>query len=151
MSTDNVLGEEILVCLRSFTFWSNLNRKDYQPTYQPPVGILLLNQGSDWVSTVNRLLTQTHEELSLMVFGREMGPIKYISPWKRISFSLVENCSDWQQYWRDIFKPITKRSKRNRVSTFDSHLETAITCDCNLLSKILTKSSKLPSQVAIAS
>lgn len=80
MSTDNVLGGEILVCLRSFTFWSNLNRKDYQPTYQPPVGILLLNQGSDWVSTVNRLLTQTHEELSLMVFGREMGPIKYISP-----------------------------------------------------------------------
>ena len=28
--------------------------------------------------------------------------------------------------WRDIFKPITSRSNRNRESTFDSHLITAL-------------------------
>lgn len=30
------------------------------------------------------------------------------------------------QKWRDIFKPITSRSNRNRESTFDSHLITAL-------------------------
>ena len=28
--------------------------------------------------------------------------------------------------WRDSFKPITKRSNRNHVITFDSHLKTAL-------------------------
>ena len=30
------------------------------------------------------------------------------------------------KYWRDSFKPITKRSNRNSVITFDSHLKTAL-------------------------
>ena len=29
-------------------------------------------------------------------------------------------------HWRESFKPITKRSKRNHVITFDSHLKTAL-------------------------
>ena len=29
--------------------------------------------------------------------------------------------------WRESFKPITKRSNRNHVITFDSHLKTALT------------------------
>ena len=29
--------------------------------------------------------------------------------------------------WHEIFKPITRRSHRNRVITFDSHLKTALT------------------------
>ena len=29
--------------------------------------------------------------------------------------------------WRESFKPITKRSNRNNVITFDSHLKTALT------------------------
>ena len=33
--------------------------------------------------------------------------------------------SYWLKIWRDIFKPITKRSNRSRVITFDSHLKTA--------------------------
>ena len=37
--------------------------------------------------------------------------------------------SHWLKYWRESFKPITKRSNRNRnrnhVMTFDSHLKTA--------------------------
>ena len=28
--------------------------------------------------------------------------------------------------WRDSFKPVTKRSNRNHVITFDSHLKTAL-------------------------
>ena len=32
----------------------------------------------------------------------------------------------WLKNWRDSFKPITKRSTRNHVITFDSHLKTAL-------------------------
>ena len=34
--------------------------------------------------------------------------------------------SHWLKNWRDSFKSITKRSNRNRVITFDSHLKTAL-------------------------
>ena len=37
--------------------------------------------------------------------------------------------SHWLKDWRESFKPITKRSNRNHVITFDSHLKTALsTC-----------------------
>ena len=32
----------------------------------------------------------------------------------------------WLKNWRESFKPITKRSGRNHVITFDSHLKTAL-------------------------
>ena len=35
--------------------------------------------------------------------------------------------SRWWKNWRESFKPITKRSDRNHVITFDSHLKTALT------------------------
>ena len=34
--------------------------------------------------------------------------------------------SHWLKNWRESFKPVTKRSNRNHVITFDSHLETAL-------------------------
>ena len=34
--------------------------------------------------------------------------------------------SHWLKNWRESFKPITKRSNRNHVITFDSHLQTAL-------------------------
>ena len=40
--------------------------------------------------------------------------------------------SHWLKNWRDSFKPITKRSNRNRVITFDSHLKTALTEDLDV-------------------
>ena len=40
-----------------------------------------------------------------------------------IGFGFV---SHWLKNWRDSFKPITKRSNRNHLITFDSHLETAL-------------------------
>ena len=36
----------------------------------------------------------------------------------------------WLNKWRESFKPITKRSKRNHVITFDSHLKTALFSNC---------------------
>ena len=40
-----------------------------------------------------------------------------------ISFGFA---SHWLKNWRESFKPITKRSNRNHVITFDSHLKTAL-------------------------
>ena len=34
--------------------------------------------------------------------------------------------SHWLKNWRESFEPITKRSNRNHVITFDSHLKTAL-------------------------
>ena len=34
--------------------------------------------------------------------------------------------SHWLKNWRNSFKPITKRSNRNHVITFDSQLKTAL-------------------------
>ena len=34
--------------------------------------------------------------------------------------------SHWLNNWRESFKPITKRSNRNQVITFDSYLKTAL-------------------------
>jgi len=34
--------------------------------------------------------------------------------------------SHWLKNWRESFEPITKRSNRNHVITFDSHVKTAL-------------------------
>ena len=41
--------------------------------------------------------------------------------------------SHWLKNWRESFKPITKRSNRNHVITFDSQLKTALYCHKNYL------------------
>ena len=38
--------------------------------------------------------------------------------------------SHWLKNWRDSFQPITKRSNRNDIITFDSHLKTALMVNC---------------------
>ena len=38
--------------------------------------------------------------------------------------------SYWLKNWRESFQPITKRSNRNHVITFDSHLKTALSEHC---------------------
>ena len=40
--------------------------------------------------------------------------------------------SHWLKNWRESFKPITKRSNRNHVITFNSHLKTALLAQVNL-------------------
>jgi len=39
--------------------------------------------------------------------------------------------SHWLKNWREIFKPITSSSNRNRVITLDSHLKTALSGQLN--------------------
>ena len=39
--------------------------------------------------------------------------------------------SHWLKNWREFFKPITKRSNRNHVTTFDSHLKSALKNELN--------------------
>ena len=41
--------------------------------------------------------------------------------------------SHWLKNWRESFKPITKRSNRNHVITFDSHLKIALKVEFCLL------------------
>jgi len=40
--------------------------------------------------------------------------------------------SRWLKTWHEILNPITKRSDRNRVIIFDSHLKTAFIYSINL-------------------
>ena len=44
--------------------------------------------------------------------------------------------SHWLKNWRKSFKPITKRSDRNHVITFDSHLRTALNSYKDINTKI---------------
>ena len=39
----------------------------------------------------------------------------------------VDFALHWLKNCRQTFQPITERSKRNRINTFDSHLKTALT------------------------
>ena len=43
--------------------------------------------------------------------------------------------SHWLKNWREVFKPITKRSNLNHVITFDSHLKTALSETCSKCGK----------------
>ena len=47
--------------------------------------------------------------------------------------------SHWLKNWRECFKPITKRSNRNHVITFDSHLKTALVGNWNTENDYLIK------------
>ena len=45
--------------------------------------------------------------------------------------------SHWLKNWRESFKPIAKRSNRNHVITFDSHLKTALSVTFEQSSRLL--------------
>ena len=46
--------------------------------------------------------------------------------------------SHWLKNWRKSFKPITKRSNRNHIITFDSHLKTALNDSRKTKTKAIT-------------
>ena len=52
--------------------------------------------------------------------------------------------SPWLKNWRESFKPITKRSNRNHVITFDSHLKTALSSHLIPSFHVQTMSACLP-------
>ena len=51
--------------------------------------------------------------------------------------------SHWLKYWRESFKPITKRRNRNHVITFDSHLKTALLQERQSISSTLYVTSSV--------
>ena len=50
--------------------------------------------------------------------------------------------SHWLKNWRESFEPITKRSNRNHVITFDSHLKTALLFFVSKLNDCIVDSSR---------
>ena len=54
--------------------------------------------------------------------------------------------SHWLKNWRESFKPITKRSNRNHVITFDSHLKTALTLQSMINIALLCSYFRVPTE-----
>ena len=55
--------------------------------------------------------------------------------------------SHWLKNWRESFKPITKRSNRNHVVTYDSHLKTALNVQISALVAVaITSLRKIPNK-----
>ena len=59
-----------------------------------------------------------------------------------IGFSFA---SYWLNNWHESFEPITKRSNRNQVITFDSHLKTALLFMDNTEKKIVPSAVRFTS------
>ena len=74
-----------------------------------------ITTGADSVMDQSQLLEITCKSLKAWEKSRVQGVIGF-------GFA-----SHWLKNWRESFKPITKRSNRNHVITFDSHLKTALT------------------------
>ena len=57
--------------------------------------------------------------------GSAMNQSKFEAREKSRVHGAIGLCFDshWLKNWRESFKPITKRSNRNHVITFDSHLK----------------------------
>ena len=70
--------------------------------------------GADGAMNQSQFLEITCNSLKAREKSREHGAIGF-------GFA-----SHWLKNWRESFKPITKRSNRNHVITFDSHLKTAL-------------------------
>ena len=54
--------------------------------------------------------------------------------------------SHWLKNWRESFKPITKRSIRNHVITFDSHLKTMTMVMMIIMRSLPSFQCSLPSE-----
>ena len=73
-----------------------------------------ITTGADSVMNQSQFLTITCNSLKAREKSRVQGAIAF-------GFA-----SHWLENWRESFKPITKRSNRSNVITFDSHLKTAL-------------------------
>ena len=74
-----------------------------------------ITTGADSVTNQSQFLAITCNTLKTREKSRVHGAIGF-------GFA-----SHWLKNWRESFKPITKRSNRNYIITFDSHLKTALT------------------------
>ena len=75
--------------------------------------------GADSAMNQSQFLTITCNSLKVREKSRVHGAIGF-------GFA-----SYWLKNWRESLKPITKRSNRNHVITFDSHLKTTLIRDHN--------------------
>ena len=73
-----------------------------------------ITTGANSAMNQSQVLAITCNSLKVQEKSREHGAIGF-------GFA-----SHWLKNWRESFKPITKRSNRNHVITFDSHLKTAL-------------------------
>ena len=74
-----------------------------------------ITTGADSATNESQFLAITSNSLKAREKSRVRGAIGF-------GFA-----SHWLKNWRECFKPITKRSNRNHVITFDSHLKTTLT------------------------
>ena len=73
-----------------------------------------ITTGADNMTNQSQLLAITCSSLKAREKSRVHGAIGF-------SFA-----SHWLNNWRESFEPITKRSNRNQLITFASHLKTAL-------------------------
>ena len=73
-----------------------------------------ITTGADGVTNQSQFLANTCNSLEAREKSRVHGAIGF-------GFDF-----HWLKNWRESFNPITKRSNRNHVITFDSHLKTAL-------------------------
>ena len=81
---------------------------------KPKQLLLPITTGEDSAMNQSQFLAITCNSLEVREKSHEHGAIGF-------GFD-----SHWLKNWRESFKPITKRSSRNHVITFDSHLKTAL-------------------------
>ena len=81
---------------------------------KPKQSLRPITTGADSVTNQSQSLEITCNTLKAQEKSRVHGAIGF-------GFA-----SHWLKNWRESFKPITKRSNRNYIITFDSHLKTAL-------------------------
>ena len=92
-----------------------------KPKPKPKQLLRPITTGADSVINQSQILAITCNSLKAREKSRVHGAIGF-------GFA-----SHWLKNWRESFKPITKRSNRNHVITFDSHLKTALSLTIYLL------------------
>ena len=104
---------EISVCWKgpSLAFRAVFKWLSKQP--KPKQLLWPITAGADSAMNQSQFLAITCNSLKARERSRVHGAI---------SFGFA---SHWMKNWRESFKPITKRSNRSHVITFDSHLKTA--------------------------
>ena len=96
---------------------SILSSSGFQMTVEKPKPKQLLppiRTGADSAMNQSQFLAITCNSLKAQEKSRVHGAIAF-------GFA-----SHWLKNWRESFKPITKRSNRNQVITFNSHLKIAL-------------------------
>ena len=81
---------------------------------KPKQSLRPITTGADSTTNQSQFLEITYNPLKTREKSRVHGAIGF-------GFA-----SHWLKNWRESFKPITKRSNRNYIITFDSHLKTAL-------------------------